>query len=174
MVNTILTETENKMSKSLESTRDKFSHVRAGRATVSMLDGVTVEAYGTPTPLNQVGTVSAPEARLLTIDPWDKSLIPIIEKTILQANLGFNPSNDGKIIRLVVPELTEDRRKEYVKLVKKEAEEGKIAIRNIRKDINNKFRKLEKDGEITEDELKCGNRIYGYFTFKYKRKNNLK
>ena len=167
MVNTILTETENKMSKSLESTRDKFSHVRAGRATVSMLDGVTVEAYGTPTPLNQVGTVSAPEARLLTIDPWDKSLIPIIEKTILQANLGFNPSNDGKIIRLVVPELTEDRRKEYVKLVKKEAEEGKIAIRNIRKDINNKFRKLEKDGEITEDELKLSEDKVQKLTDKY-------
>ena len=167
MINTILTETENKMSKSLESTRDKFSHVRAGRATVSMLDGVTVEAYGTPTPLNQVGTVSAPEARLLTIDPWDKSLIPIIEKTILQANLGFNPSNDGKIIRLVVPELTEDRRKEYVKLVKKEAEEGKIAIRNIRKDINNKFRKLEKDGEITEDELKLSEDKVQKLTDKY-------
>ena len=113
-----------------------------------------MEAYGSPTPLNQVGTVSAPEARLLVIDPWDKSLIPVIEKTILQANLGFNPSNDGKVIRLLVPELTEDRRKEYVKMVKKEAEEGKVAIRNVRKDINNKLRKLEKDSEITEDELK--------------------
>ena len=138
----------------MESTKDKFAHVRAGRASVSKLAGVTVEAYGSPTPLNQVGTVSAPEARLLTIDPWDKSLIPTIEKSILQANLGFNPSNDGKIIRLAVPELTEERRKEYVKLVKKEAEEGKIAIRNVRKDINNKLRKMEKDSEITEDELK--------------------
>ena len=154
MLEGILTELQNKMEKSLENTKDKFSHVRAGRASVSMLDGVTVEAYGSPTPLNQVGTVSAPEARLLTIDPWDKSLIPVIEKSILQANLGFNPSNDGKIIRLAVPELTEERRKEYVKLVKKEAEEGKIAIRNVRKDINNKLRKMEKDSEITEDELK--------------------
>ena len=154
MLEEILTELQNKMEKSLENTKEKFSHVRAGRASVSMLDGVTVEAYGSPTPLNQVGTVSAPEARLLTIDPWDKSLIPVIEKSILQANLGFNPSNDGKIIRLAVPELTEERRKEYVKLVKKEAEEGKIAIRNVRKDINNKLRKLEKDSEITEDELK--------------------
>ena len=154
MLEGILTELQNKMEKSLENTKDKFSHVRAGRATVSMLDGVTVEAYGSPTPLNQVGTVSAPEARLLTIDPWDKSLIPVIEKSILQANLGFNPSNDGKIIRLAVPELTEERRKEYVKLVKKEAEDGKIAIRNVRKDINNKLRKMEKDSEITEDELK--------------------
>ncbi len=154
MLDNILKDSESKMEKSLENTKEKFSHVRAGRATVSMVDGVTVEAYGSPTPLNQVGTISAPEARLLTIDPWDKSLIPVIEKAILQANLGFNPSNDGKIIRLVVPELTEERRKEYVKLVKKEAEEGKVAIRNIRKDINNKLRKMEKDGEITEDELK--------------------
>lgn len=156
MLNTILNETEEKMLKSVESTKEKFSHVRAGRANVSMLDGITVEAYGTPTPLNQVGTVSAPEARLLVVDPWDKSLIPTIEKTILQANLGFNPSNDGRIIRLVVPELTEDRRKEYVKMVKNEAEEGKIAIRNVRKDANNKLRKLEKDSEITEDDLKTG------------------
>ena len=154
MLDAILKETEEKMQKSVENTKTKFSHVRAGRASVSMLDGVTVEAYGSPTPLNQVGTVSAPEARLLVIDPWDKSLIPAIEKTILQANLGFNPSNDGKIIRLVVPELTEDRRKEYVKMVKKEAEEGKVAIRNVRKEVNNKLRKLEKDSEITEDQLK--------------------
>jgi len=156
MLDNILKETEDRMQKALESTKDKFSHVRAGRASVSMLDGVSVEAYGIMTPLNQVGTISAPEARLLTIDPWDKSIIPAIEKVILQANLGFNPSNDGKIIRLVVPELTEDRRKEYVKLVKKEAEEGKVAIRNVRKDVNNKIRKFEKDGEITEDELKSG------------------
>ena len=154
MLNTILKEVEEKMSKSVENTKERFSHTRAGRANVSMLDGVTVEAYGAPTPLNQVGTISAPEARLLVIDPWDKSLIKTIEKTILQANLGFNPSNDGNIIRLVVPELTEERRKEYVKMVKKEAEEGKVAIRNVRKDINNKLRKLEKDSEITEDELK--------------------
>ena len=155
MLNTILKEVEEKMSKSVENTKERFSHTRAGRANVSMLDGVTVEAYGAPTPLNQVGTISAPEARLLVIDPWDKSLIKTIEKTILQANLGFNPSNDGNIIRLVVPELTEERRKEYVKMVKKEAEEGKVAIRNIRKDVNNKLRKLEKDSEITEDELKA-------------------
>ena len=124
MLDAILKEAEEKMQKSVENTKTKFSHVRAGRASVSMLDGVTVEAYGSPTPLNQVGTVSAPEARLLVIDPWDKSLIPAIEKTILQANLGFNPSNDGKIIR------------------------------NVRKEVNNKLRKLEKDSEITEDELK--------------------
>ena len=167
MLNTILKEVEEKMSKSVENTKERFSHTRAGRANVSMLDGVTVEAYGAPTPLNQVGTISAPEARLLVIDPWDKSLIKTIEKTILQANLGFNPSNDGNIIRLVVPELTEERRKEYVKMVKKEAEEGKVAIRNIRKDVNNKLRKLEKDSEITEDELKSSEEKVQKLTDKY-------
>ncbi|CAM3225449.1 ribosome recycling factor [Streptobacillus ratti] len=154
MVEELLLEVEEKMEKTLESTKVRFSHVRAGRANVSMVDGVLVDYYGQMSPLNQVGSVTAPEARLLVIDPWDKSLIPAIEKAILAANIGFNPSNDGRIIRLVVPELTEDRRKEYVKVVKKEAEEGKVAARNIRKDYNNKVRKMEKDSEITEDDLK--------------------
>ncbi|WP_314011019.1 ribosome recycling factor [Pseudostreptobacillus hongkongensis] len=154
MLDELLLEVEEKMEKTIESTKTHFSHVRAGRANVSMLDGITVDYYGQMSPLNQVGTVSAPEARLLVVDPWDKSLIPTIEKAILAANIGFNPSNDGRIIRLVVPELTEDRRKEYVKLVKKEAEEGRVAARNVRKDYNNKVRKMEKDSEITEDELK--------------------
>lgn len=154
MVEELLLEIEEKMEKTLESTKVRFSHVRAGRASVSMVDGVTVDYYGQMSPLNQVGSVTAPEPRLLVIDPWDKSLIPAIEKAILAANIGFNPSNDGRIIRLVVPELTEDRRKEYVKVVKKEAEEGKVAARNIRKDYNNKVRKMEKDSEITEDDLK--------------------
>ena len=156
MVDTFLKETETKMEKAVESTKDKFGSIRAGRANVSMLDGITVDAYGAPSPLSQIGTLSAPEARLLTIDPWDKSLIPAIEKAIQQANLGLNPSNDGRIIRLSVPELTEERRKEYVKMVRKEAEEVKVAIRNIRKDVNNKLRKSEKDSEITEDDLKSG------------------
>ena len=156
MVDTFLKETETKMEKAVESTKDKFASIRAGRANVSMLDGITVDAYGAPSPLSQIGTLSAPEARLLTIDPWDKSLIPAIEKAIQQANLGLNPSKDGRIIRLSVPELTEERRKEYVKMVRKEAEEGKVAIRNIRKDVNNKLRKSEKDSEITEDDLKSG------------------
>ena len=156
MVDTFLKETETKMEKAVESTKDKFASIRAGRANVSMLDGITVDAYGAPSPLSQIGTLSAPEARLLTIDPGDKSLIPAIEKAIQQANLGLNPSNDGRIIRLSVPELTEERRKEYVKMVRKEAEEGKVAIRNIRKDVNNKLRKSEKDSEITEDDLKSG------------------
>ena len=167
MEDNILKETETKMEKALENTKEKFSSIRAGRASVAMLDGITIEAYGSPSPLSQVGTLSAPEARLLTIDPWDKTLIPAIEKAIQHSNLGLNPSNDGKIIRLLVPELTAERRKEYVKIVKKEAEEGKVAVRNIRKDINNKLRKMEKDGEITEDELKSNEDSVQKFTDKF-------
>lgn len=167
MVEELLLETEEKMEKSIEATKEKFSHVRAGRANVTMVDGVLVDYYGTMSPLNQVGNLSTPEARLIVIDPWDKSMIPIIEKAIMQANLGFNPSNDGKIIRLVVPELTEERRKEYVKIVKKEAEEGKVAVRNIRKDSNNKLRRLEKEHSITEDELKLAEEKIQKLTDKY-------
>ncbi len=154
MLDELMLEVEEKMIKTLENTKEKFSHIRAGRANVSMIDGISVDYFGQMSPLNQVGSLSAPESRLIVIDPWDKSLIPVIEKEILKANLGFNPSNDGKVIRLVLPELTEERRKEYVKVVKKEAEEGKIAIRSIRKDANTKLKKLEKDSEITEDDLK--------------------
>lgn len=167
MLDEILIETEEKMKKTVESTKTRFSHVRAGRANVAMIDGISVDYFGQITPINQVGTLSAPESRLLVIDPWDKSLIPAIEKEILKANLGFTPSNDGRIIRLVIPELTEERRKEYVKLVKKEAEEGKIAIRNIRKDSNTKVKKLEKDSEISEDDLKIAEADIQKLTDKY-------
>lgn len=154
MLEEIMLELEDKMEKTLSNTKERFSHIRAGRANVAMIDGISVEYFGQMTPLNQVGGLSAPEARLIVIDPWDKSLIPAIEKEIQKANLGFNPSNDGRVIRLVLPELTEDRRKEYVKVVKKEAEEGKIAIRSIRQDANTKIKKLQKDSLITEDESK--------------------
>lgn len=167
MLDEILLETEDKMNKAVESTKVRFSHIRAGRANVSMIDGVKVDYFGQSTPLNQVGSLSAPESRLIVIDPWDKSLIPAIEKEILKANLGFNPSNDGRVIRLVLPELTEDRRKEYVKIVKKDAEEGKIAIRNIRKEANAKLKKLEKDSEISEDDLKNGETKVQKLTDKY-------
>lgn len=150
----IMTDCKEKMNKAVESTKHKFTSIRAGRANVSMLDAIKIEQYGSIMPLNQVGSVSAPEARLLVIDPWDKSIIPVIEKAIMVSNLGLTPNNDGKVIRLSIPELTAERRKEYVKLAKSEAENGKIAVRNIRKDMNNGLRKLEKDGEITEDELK--------------------
>ena len=153
-VEILMNDCKDKMTKAVEATRHKFTSSRAGRASVAMLDGIKVEQYGSLMPLNQVGTVSAPEPRLLVIDPWDKSVIPAIEKAIMASNVGLTPNNDGRVIRLMVPELTADRRKEYVKLAKKEAEEGKVAVRNIRKDINNALRKLQKDEEITEDELK--------------------
>ncbi len=153
-VEILMNDCKDKMAKAIEATRHKFTSIRAGRASVTMLDGIKVEQYGSLMPLNQVGTVSAPEPRLLVIDPWDKSVIPVIEKAIMASNVGLTPNNDGRVIRLMVPELTADRRKEYVKLAKKEAEEGKVAVRNIRKDINNALRKLQKDEEITEDELK--------------------
>lgn len=165
MIDEILLETEEKMEKTIEATKVRFSHIRAGRANVSMIDGVSVDYFGQKTPLNQVGTLSAPESRLIVIDPWDKSLIPLIEKEILKSNLGFNPSNDGKVIRLVLPELTEDRRKEYVKIVRKEAEEGKISLRNVRKDANTKLKKLEK--EVSEDEIKTAETKVQKLTDKY-------
>ncbi len=150
----LMKECKERMEKTIEATKHKFAGIRAGRASVAMLDGIKVEQYGSLMPLNQIGTVSAPEARLLVIDPWDKSVIPSIEKAIMTANLGLNPNNDGKVIRLMVPELTADRRKEYVKLAKKEAEESKVGARNIRKEINNSLRRLQKAEELTEDELK--------------------
>lgn len=150
----LLKDSKDKMAKAIESTKNRFGSIRAGRANVSMLDGIKVDMYGSETPLNQIGTVSAPEARMLMIDPWDKSIIPSIEKAIMQSNIGLTPSNDGRVIRLRIPELTADRRKEYVKLAKTEAENGKVAVRNIRKDANNHLRTLEKDGEISEDDLK--------------------
>lgn len=143
-----------KMGKAVEATKHKFTSIRAGRANVSMLDGIKVEQYGSEMPLNQVGSVSAPEARLLVIDPWDKSLIGKIEKAIIAANLGLTPNNDGKVIRLVFPELTEDRRKELAKDVKKKGDNAKVAVRNVRRDANDAFKKQNKAGEISDDELK--------------------
>ncbi|TDT67022.1 ribosome recycling factor [Hypnocyclicus thermotrophus] len=154
MPQSVITDAREKMDKAVEATKHKFASIRAGRANVSMLDGIKVNQYGSEMPLNQVANLSAPEARLLVIDPWDKSIIKDIEKVIVNSNLGLTPNNDGKVIRLQIPELTAERRKEYAKLAKKEAEEGKVAIRNVRKDTNNKLRRLEKDSEITEDDLK--------------------
>ncbi|MCI5724928.1 MAG: ribosome recycling factor [Fusobacterium gastrosuis] len=169
MSDQILKECEAKMLKTIEAVKDKFTGIRAGRANISMLDMVKVDSYGSEVPLNQVGTVSAPEARLLVIDPWDKSMIPKIEKAILASNVGMTPNNDGRVIRLVLPELTADRRKEYVKLAKSEAENGKVAVRNIRKDVNAQLKKLEKDKEnpMSEDDLKVAEGKVQVLTDKY-------
>lgn len=152
MVNKLIEETKDRMAKSIQSLRREMASIRAGRANASLLDRISVDYYGAPTPVNQLAGISVPEARLLVIQPYDKSIIGDIEKAILKSDLGLTPANDGNVIRLAVPALTEERRKELVKLVKKEAEEGKISIRNIRRDANDSLKKLEKGGEITEDD----------------------
>lgn len=145
---------QDKMEKTINVLKHDLSTLKAGRANPSLLDRITVEYYGAATPLNQLANIAAPEPRVLTISPWDVKSIPLIEKAILKSDLGINPSNDGKLIRLVIPQLTEERRKELVKVVKKYGEEAKVAVRNIRRDANDHLKKNKKDGEITEDELK--------------------
>ena len=144
---------EDKMNKSLEALQNEYGSIRAGRANPHVLDKLKVDYYGTPTPLQQVGNISVPEARMIVIQPWEKSLLKAIEKAILCSDLGLNPSNDGKMIRLVFPELTEERRKELVKDVKKKGEGAKVAVRNIRRDANDAFKKLAKQ-DVSEDEIK--------------------
>ena len=143
-----------KMNKSIDNLREKFSEVRAGRANPAILNKVKIDYYGTPTPINQVAGVSVPEARMIVIQPWDLSVLKEIEKAILASDIGINPNNDGKVIRLAFPELTEERRKELVKDIKKMAEECKVAVRNARRDGIDQAKKEQKDGEMTEDELK--------------------
>ena len=145
---------EEKMSKTLSSLETDYNSIRAGRANPHVLDKIKVDYYGTPTPLQQVGNIAVPEPRMITIQPWERSLIKPIEKALLTSDLGINPSNDGSVIRLVFPELTEEHRKDLVKDVKKKAEGAKVAIRNIRRDANEYFKKAQKSSEITEDELK--------------------
>lgn len=149
-------ETNDRMDKCIASFANELTRVRTGRASLSLLDGVRVDYYGTLTPLKQMATLGVPEARLITVTPWDVSQIEIIEKAIRAADLGVNPLNDGKLIRLPIPALTEERRKEMVKQVKKISEESKVAVRNVRRDSNEELKKLEKDSEITEDEMHKG------------------
>ena len=145
---------DQKMLKTIEVVKSNFASVRAGRANAGVLDRITVEYYGTPTPLNQVAAISSPDPRTLMIQPWDGTLLKAIEKAIQTSDLGINPQNDGKCIRLTFPQLTEERRKELVKLIHKYAEGGKVAVRNIRRDALENFKKQQKASEITEDELK--------------------
>ncbi len=144
---------EEKMSKSLDALNEEFSSIRAGRANPHILDKIRVDYYGTPTSLQQVANISVPEARMIQIQPWESSLIKDIEKAILVSDLGITPNNDGKVIRLVFPELTEDRRKELAKDVKKKGDNAKVAIRNVRRDANDTFKKANKAGELSDDEL---------------------
>ena len=144
---------EEKMKKTLAALESDYSTIRVGRANPKVLDKITVDYYGTPTPINQVGNITVPEARLIEIKPWESSLLKAIEKAINTSDLGINPSNDGKVIRLVFPELTEERRKELTKEVKKKGEDSKVAIRNIRRDAVDVFKNQEKKGEFSEDVL---------------------
>ncbi|WNB90371.1 ribosome recycling factor [Bacillus sp. NEB1478] len=167
MAKEVLTQAEEKMQKAIGSLRREYSTLRAGRANPSLLDRVQVDYYGTPTPINQLAGVTTPEARLLVIQPYDKTAMGDIEKAILKSDLGLTPSNDGQVIRIAIPALTEERRKELVKLVKKFAEEAKVALRNIRRDANDDLKKLEKEAEITEDELRRYNDDVQKLTDKY-------
>lgn len=152
MIEETLQETSENMDKSIVSLKNELKRVRTGRASLALLDGVKVDYYGTPTPLNQVASLSVPENRLITIQPWDTSVIKEIEKAILKADLGLTPSNDGKIIRITIPQLTEERRKELVKIVSKISEDHKIAVRNIRRDSNELIKSFRKDGDVSEDD----------------------
>ena len=152
MINEVLQETKDRMAKSEKAFEKEMSKVRTGRASQAILDGVMVDYYGTQTPLPQMATVSIPESRLITVKPWDVSVINDVEKAILKANLGLTPSNDGKLIRISIPPLTEERRKEIVKTVAKTCEDYKVAIRNIRRDSNEMLKDLQKEGEISEDD----------------------
>ena len=154
MIKEMYQEYEHKMKKTVEVVISDFGGVRAGRANASVLDKISVEYYGTETPINQVASISAPDPRTLVIQPWDGTLLKAIEKALLISELGINPQNDGKCIRLAFPQLTEERRKELVKQIHKYAENGKVAVRNIRRDAMDNFKKQQKASEITEDELK--------------------
>ena len=148
------TEYKRKMTKTIEVLKSQYATVRAGRANAAVLDQISVEYYGVDTPLNQVGTIAVPDPRTITIQPWDSSLLKGIEKAIQASDLGINPQNDGRLIRLSFPQLTEERRKDLVKQVKKYAEDGKVAIRNIRREAMDDFKAFKKSGELTEDDLK--------------------
>lgn len=152
MSDVILDMTE-KMEKSVEMFKVELSKIRTGRASLALLDGITVDAYGTTMPLNQVGTLTIPESRLIAIQPWDPQLLPVIEKALLKASIGLTPVNDGKIIRLNIPQLTEERRKELVKQVKKTAEEFRVAVRNARREAIDALKKQKQDKEISEDDM---------------------
>jgi ribosome recycling factor len=156
MTKTIVSNMSDHMDKTVESLRKEYQKIRTGRASTSMLDELRVDYYGTPTPINQLATLAVPEPRTITLQPWEAKIIPLIEKAILNANLGVTPSNDGRVIRLNLPPLTEERRKDIVKQLRKNAEDAKVAVRNIRRDSIDELKTMEKDKKIAEDDLKRG------------------
>ena len=165
-----LKEFERKMEKTLDVLASDFAAVRAGRANAQVLDRITVEYYGVPTPLNQVGTISSPDARTLVIQPWDTTLLRPIEKAIQTSDLGINPQNDGRVIRLAFPQLTEERRKDLIKQVKKYAEDAKVAVRNVRRDAVDFVKKAQKKGELTEDDQKVAEKDIQDLTDKFTKR----
>jgi ribosome recycling factor len=167
MLNKIYAESEEKMKKSVEALRKELAGIRTGKATTNLLDGIRVEYYGNQVPLNQVASLSVPEHRLLVIQPWEKKMIEEISKAILKSNLGLNPTNDGNVIRLPIPSLTEERRKELVKLVKKFGEDGKVALRNIRRESNEHLSRAEKEKQISEDDRRKAQEVVQKITDKY-------
>ncbi len=152
MIENFIGDAQGRMDKSVEATHEHFNSVRTGRATPALLDRITIDYYGTPTPLKNLATINSPEPRMLTIQPFDPTSIKLIEKTILESDLGLTPSNDGKLVRLPIPQLTEERRKELVKLVKQMAEEGRVAVRNVRRDAIKHLEDLVKNGDVGDDE----------------------
>ncbi len=154
MIDDILSETSKKMGKAIDAMKRELATIRAGRATPAIVDHIKVDYYGVPTPLSQIATISVPEARLLLIQPWDRQALSSMEKAILKSDLGLNPSNDGNMIRLRIPQLTEERRRELIKVVRKRVEEGRVALRNIRRSALEEIRELERKKEISQDEQK--------------------
>ncbi len=153
MANEVVEQVNTKMQASVDALKRELVKIRTGRASLSLLDGIKVDAYGSQLPVDQVGTMTIPESRMIVIQPWDPQMLPIIEKTILSSDLGLTPANDGKVIRLTIPQLTEERRKELVKQVKKVAEEFKVAVRNVRREANDTLKKMKKDKEVSEDDM---------------------
>ncbi len=170
MKDEVLAETKRKMDKVLEAMARDLTRVRTGRASVALLEGIKVDCYGTSMPLAQVASLAAPESRLLTIQPWDTSVMADIEKAILKSDLGLNPANDGKIIRLPIPALTTERRKEYVKMVKKMEEEAKVALRNVRREANEDFKEMKKEKILAEDDAHRGTEEVQKITDEYIKK----
>lgn len=166
-MNTLINNTQERMDKSVASVNREFATVRAGRANASILDKVTVDYYGVATPIQQIATVSVPEARTLQIQPWDTTTLKLIEKAIQVSDIGINPNNDGRVIRLIFPPLTEERRKDLVKEVKKMAEDGKVAVRSVRRDAIEKLKNMKKNGDITEDDQANGEKKIQNLTDKF-------
>ena len=167
MIKEITKDAGERMKKAVDHIAAEYVKIRTGKASIGLLEGIKLDYYGTPTPLNQVGNISTPDYHTIAIQPWDKSIMPAIEKSILNSNLGLNPTNDGSLIRIPIPPLNEERRKELVKLVKKMAEEGKVAVRNIRRDEIEKLKKTEKEEHISEDDRKNGEHEIQKLTDKY-------